>query len=305
MAEDTIALKNDFLTYIAKERNYSAHTLKSYDHDLTRFLTFMKEYLGSDHIDLSTVDKQTIRHFLGHEFEAGFSSRTVARRLAALKSLYKYLLRSENVNQNPTLGIKSPRLPKSLPNYIPGKLIDDLMDAPATDNIRGLRDRAVLELFYSTGMRLSELVGLNHGDVDCDKMMVKVTGKGNKQRLIPFGRQAKNSLELYLRERGKKTELNNNSEPLFIGNMNRRISVRTIQHNVRNYLLKVGEGKNLGPHTLRHTFATHLLDKGADIRSVKDLLGHSSLSSTQVYTHLQPDRMRKIYRQAHPHGSKK
>ncbi len=305
MSEKNNDLKNDFLAYIAKERNYSPHTLKSYDRDLTRFLEFLIAYRGSGEVAFNAIDKLTVRHFLGREFEAGCSARTVARRLAALKSFYKYLLRSENVSNNPTVGVRTPKTPKSLPNYVPSKLIQKLMAAPSTDTLRGLRDRAVLELFYSTGMRLSELVGLNLGDVDFNKLMVKVTGKGNKQRLIPFGRQAQESLELYLRGRGIIPEKDNGNLPLFIGNKNRRIAVRTIQQRVNEYLLLVSDGKNLGPHTLRHSFATHLLDQGADIRSVKDLLGHSSLSSTQVYTHLQPDQMKKIYRQAHPHGGKK
>ncbi|MFH1853096.1 MAG: site-specific tyrosine recombinase/integron integrase [Candidatus Neomarinimicrobiota bacterium] len=293
---------NDFLSYIGKERNYSQNTLKSYGRDLQRFQAFIQTYSGEPDTTFGNVDKLAIRHFLGAEFEQGYSSRTVARRLASLKSFFKYLLRAEEISANPTIGIKTPRTPKTLPNYIPEKLIDELMAAPRIDTLNGLCDRAVLELFYSTGMRLSELTGLNIGHVDFNNQVVKVRGKGNKERIIPFGPQARKSLEQFLRERGITKYRTEAGQPLFTTKGNRRISIRTIQRRVKKYLQNLTAGTALGPHTLRHTFATHMLDHGADIRSVKDLLGHSSLSSTQVYTHLQPDRMKKIYRQAHPHG---
>ncbi len=304
MDNSNLYLIDDFLTYITKERNYSPKTSLAYAHDLKRFQNFYLSYAGSGTETYSEVDKTAIRHFLGAEFENGFSSRTVARRLASLKSFFKYLQKAEVLLTNPSIDIKTPRTPRSLPTVCSEKLIDQLMAIPVTDTLTGLCDRAILELFYSTGIRLSELADLNLGDVDFKNLLIKVTGKGNKQRIIPFGLTAKKSLEHYLRERGITNLHPRRQQPLFMNHRKQRISVRTIQRHVNQYLRLLMEGENLGPHTLRHSFATHLLNKGADIRSVKDLLGHSSLSSTQIYTHLQPDRIKKIHRQAHPHGGR-
>lgn len=303
MDDPKLILINDFLAYIIKERNYSIKTRLAYAHDLERFQVFFDSYTGLLTNDFLKVDRTTIRHFLGSEFENGFSSRTVARRLASLKSFFKYLLKAEELQANPTLGIKTPRTPKSLPNVFSEKLINQLMTLPPANTLSGLCDRAILELFYSTGIRLSELATLNIGDVDFENLLIKVTGKGNRQRIIPFGLTAKKSLEHYLRERGNISLHIDRRQPVFMNSRKKRLSIRTIQRHVKQYLHLLMEGENLGPHTLRHSFATHLMNKGADIRSVKDLLGHSSLSSTQVYTHLQPERMKKIHNQAHPHGS--
>lgn len=294
-------LIDDFLAYILQERNYSAHTMRAYAIDLKRFVSFYNSYFDFITEDFRRIDRIAIRHFLGAEFEAGFSSCTVARRLAAVKSFIKYLVKSEELSSNPTIGIKTPRTPKSLPNVIPEEVIPALMDLPPNNTLTGLRDRAILELLYSTGIRVSELVNLNFGQIDFDNQLIKVTGKGNKQRIIPFGETARKTLEQFTRFMGF-TKLTPEKQSIFVNGKKQRISVRTVQRHVRQYLLLLMEGENLGPHTLRHSFATHMLNNGADIRSLKDLLGHSSLSSTQVYTHIQPEKMKKIHRQAHPHG---
>ena len=177
------------------------------------------------------------------------------------------------------------------------------MEAPPGDTIVGLRDRAILELFYSTGMRLSELVELDIDNIIVVRQLVKVVGKGSKERLIPVGNRALAAVEFYLKKTGRSSKIADKGTPLFVNSRSERISHRTVQRQVNKYLKLVAEGEHLGPHTLRHSFATHLLDRGADLRAVKDLLGHSSLSTTQIYTHIQPERMKKIYKQAHPHGS--
>ena len=292
----------DFYSYLEKERRYSKHTCVSYNHDLRRLNDFLIEYIGSSDISAEGIDKQAIRHFLGKEFEEGFSSKTVGRRLASIKSFFKYLIKAEVVNNNPALYVKTPKTSKPLPNFIDEKMIDALMNAPPRNTITGLRDRAILELFYSTGIRLSELININFRNINIQNNLIKVVGKGNKERLIPFGDRAVKAIENYLEKSGRSLKTADKNAPLFVNSKGERISQRTVQRSVNMYLQLVTEGEHLGPHTLRHSFATHLLDRGADLLAVKDLLGHSSLSSTQIYTHVQPERMKKIYKKAHPHG---
>ncbi len=301
MAKSDIYI-TDFKNYVEKEKGYSAHTIKSYLHDLGRFHSFMTSYLNKSEWSVENVDKQTIRHFLGREFESGFASKTVARRLATIKSFFKYLLSNNIIDVNPAAEVRTPKTPKSLPAFISEKMIGELMNIPDMSTINGCRDKAILELFYSTGMRLSELVGLNFGDFQFDQHLVRVFGKGQKERLIPFGNYAKISMEHYWQKRGINIRTAESSKPCFVNVNNKRLSIRTVQRRVKKYIQQVAEGKSIGPHTLRHSFATHMLERGADIRALKDLLGHSSLSSTQIYTHIQPEKMKEIYNQAHPHS---
>jgi site-specific recombinase XerD len=263
----------------------------------------MTLYIGKSIWSYKDVDKQTIRHFLGREFEEGFAGKTVARRLATIKSFFKYLLSNNIINVNPAAEVRTPKTRKSLPVFINEKLIDELMNIPDMSTMIGIRDKAVLELFYSTGMRLNELVQLNFGDFQFEQQLVRVLGKGQKERLIPYGNRAKISLVYYWQKRGINLLTAERAEPCFVNAKNKRISIRTVQRRVKKYIQHVAEGSSLGPHTLRHSFATHMLERGADIRALKDLLGHSSLSTTQVYTHIQPEKMKEIYKQAHPHGN--
>jgi tyrosine recombinase XerC len=292
-----------FLIYLLKERNYSDHTLVAYRFDILQFIDFLDEYSNTRFSNLDKVDKQTIRHFLGKEFEAGLSSRTVARRLASLKSFFKFLVSNKIVSNNPAYLVRSPKTPKSIPGFLSEKLIETLMTMPPSDTTIGIRDRAILELFYSTGMRLSELVNLKLGDFAIDNRMVKVLGKGKKERLIPFGDRAAARLMTYLKRRGIGFKTGDINTPIFVNSKGWPLHPSTVQRRIRKYLKILSEGTQFGPHTLRHSFATHLMDRGADIRAVKELLGHSSLSSTQIYTHVQPERMKKIYKKSHPHGS--
>jgi tyrosine recombinase XerC len=303
MSDFTQDIISDFLTYLEKERHYSKFTKNAYGYDLYRFVEFFEEYSGTSVSDFGIVDKIAIRHFLGKEFEEGYSSKTVARRLASVKSFFKYLLKIEEIQDNPAIHIKTPKTPKSLPVYVNEDMIGKLMDAPASDSFIGLRDRAMLELFYSTGMRLRELVNINLDDFHTESQLIKVTGKGGKERLIPYGKRAQFSIEKFLGFRGIQLSEKEDIVPLFINSKGKRISPRTVQRRIKMYLKTVADGERFGPHTLRHSFATHLLSRGADIRAVQELLGHRSLSSTQIYTHIQPEKMKKVYQQAHPHGS--
>ena len=289
-----------FFIFLDDEKGFSVHTIKSYKNDINKFLNFLLERK----IELREVSKIEIRDFLADQYDLGLSKKTIARRLASIKSLFKFLFNSSFVTKNPTLFLSSPKISKKLPDFIDEKMINELMNQPDLGSEKGLRDKAVLELFYSTGMRLSELINLNISSVDDKNNLIRVTGKGSKERLIPFGKRAKFSIENYLNKRALSLSSSNNEVPLFVNDKNERVPRRTIQRRISNYIKMIASGKRLGPHTLRHTFATHLMDRGADIRAVGDLLGHSSLSSTQVYTHVKPERMKEVYKQSHPRGEK-
>ena len=300
MADSFIDIIDSFLITLEKERNFSLHTIKAYKNDLTRFNLFLNQ--GKSRNKFKEINRNDIRRFLADEYENEYTSKTVARRLATIKSFFKYLVKVELIEDNVSIHIHSPKVPKKLPNFVDKNLIDVLMTSPPVDTLIGVRDRAVLELFYSTGVRLSELVNMNIGDFHIDKKLVRVIGKGNKERIIPYGKTAESAIENYLKMRNLSFKPVFARSPLFVNSSEKRISKRTIQRRMNNYIKLVADGKSVGPHLLRHTFATHLLNNGADIRAVKDLLGHSSLSSTQIYTHVSIDKLKKDYTQAHPHG---
>ena len=293
----------EFLIYISKERNYSHHTLKAYERDLVKFAKFLELFHSKSLIDLKQVDRGIIRQFMGKEFDEGLSSKTVARRLASIKSFFNYLIQIELIVDSPASHIKSPKVEKNIPKFIHVNKIKYLMEIPDKNSLIGKRDIAILELFYATGMRLSELVSLNIGSVNSNDNLVRVLGKGNKERIIPFGNKAKDALEIYLKDRGLSW-LSNQDVPLFSTKNNKRISVRTVQIRMNKYLSQVlGTQKGASPHVLRHTFGTHLLDNDADIRSIQELLGHSSISSTQIYTKVNPKKIKQVYDKAHPHAN--
>ncbi len=297
------AIVQDFLTHIEHERGFSSNTVTAYRHDLGKFMAYLVQYEQKSDSSVGKIDRTTIRHFLGKEFEEGHSSRTVARRLASIKSFFRYLILAEIIQDNPAVHVKTPKIEKRIPTFVQINKIDELMDSPDTSTLTGLRDKAMLELFYATGIRLSELVGLNIGSVNHSDDLVKVVGKGNKERIVPFGKPAKIALEAYLNKRGYNWS-SQSDKPLFTARKGKHISVRTVQKRIKIYLGAIlGEDDGANPHTLRHTFGTHLLDNDADIRSIQELLGHSSISSTQIYTKVNPQKMKKVYKRAHPHGS--
>lgn len=297
------AIVQDFLTHIEHEHGFSSNTVTAYRHDLDKFMAYLVQYEQKSHSNFGKIDRKTIRHFLGKEFEEGHSSRTVARRLASIKSFFRYLILAEIIKDNPAVHVKTPKIEKRIPTFVQINKIDELMDSPDTSTLTGLRDKAMLELFYATGIRLSELVGINIGSVNPSDDLVKVVGKGNKERIVPFGKPAKIALEAYLKKRGHNWS-SQSDKPLFTGWKEKRISVRTVQKRIKIYLNTVlGGQEGASPHTLRHTFGIHLLENDADIRSIHELLGHSSISSTQVYTKVNIQKMKDIYKEKHPHGS--
>ena len=294
------AIFNSFIIHLKEEKGFSEHTVKSYKNDINKFLI----YLSKSNMELKKVTKENIRDFLANQYDAGLSKKTIARRLASIKSFSKFLFNTDFITKNPTIFLSTPKVAKKLPSFIDEKIIDELMSQPDLKTEKGLRDKAILELFYSTGMRLSELINLNIGSVDDKNSLIKVFGKGRKERLIPFGKRAKFSIDDYLKKRALDWNAGSSNVPLFVNSKNKRVPRRTIQRRISNYIKMIATGKRLGPHALRHSFATHLMNRGADIRAVGDLLGHASLSSTQVYTHVKPEKMREVYKQSHPRGEK-
>jgi tyrosine recombinase XerC len=281
-----------FLKYLQSEKDVSYYTLKSYREDLTLFEEFLrgKNVRRVTHLDL--------RRFIAFLKTRGDSRRTMARRLSCLRSFYKFLLREGLIDKNPCVGITPVKQEKSLPKFLSYDEVVRLVDEKEEDNFYALRDKAILETLYSTGMRVSELVNLNIQDVDFIAEVVKVYGKGKKERLLPIGKPALRALRTYLTER-KKLGFGNKT-PLFLNRYGYRITERSVHRIIKKWALLAGIRTDISPHTLRHSFATHLLDRGADLRSVQELLGHASLSTTQIYTHLTLEGLKKIYEKSHP-----
>jgi len=297
---------HQFLQYLARERNYSAHTVASYEDDLRQFSEFLQRHFEGTAYALDSIDNVTIRLFLGDLLEQGFSKSSVARKLAAIKSLFRHLRKKHDMQRNPALNVSSPKLEKRLPQYLDEKTVGSLMAQPDCSTPEGARDAAILELFYSTGIRLSELIGLRLSDIDFGNTTIKVTGKGSKQRIIPFGRAAKAAIQQYLCYRQKFVREETGTlqkNVVFLSVRGKQMTPKGVNLLINKYISKVSEIQKKSPHVLRHSFATHLLNRGADLRAVKELLGHESLSTTQVYTHVSVDRLKKVYALAHPKAS--
>lgn len=277
-----------YLRYLAIEKNASQHTLLSYRHDLQEFLQFV------DTQALATVDYATLRHFLSTLRSNKYRPRTLARKVAALRSFFKFLLREGLLQKNPAILLQTPKLDRILPKFITETQMEEFLLAPPLKDINGRRDRAILELLYSTGIRVSELVSLNVRDVDTISNLVKVKGKGKKERLVPVGNKAIRAVQDYLSHRSAA------SLTLFLNARGDRLSDRSVRYVLNKCIQLTGIRQNMSPHVIRHSFATHLLDRGADLRAVQELLGHANLSTTQIYTHVTTDRLRKVYDQAHP-----
>jgi len=297
----------DYLDHLAKERDVSPNTVRAYTRDLREFVEFLSRYYGGTEWSWQGVDRIAMRAFLGQLSKRGLGKRSMARTLSAIRSFYKYLHRNEIVDANPARAVGAPRLEKYLPGYLDRAQIDLLFQMAEVRAWEGkfvdVRNLAILELFYSTGMRLSELQGLSRGDLDVVSQQVKVRGKGRKERIIPLGDHAALSIRNYeskrdelLRAVGPKGDRN----ALFLSRNGKRIGVRAVQKAVTSFLRQIDEDAGLSVHSLRHTFATHLLDAGADLRAVQELLGHSSISTTQIYTHTSIERLKQVYDKAHP-----
>jgi tyrosine recombinase XerC len=277
-----------FIRYLEIEKNYSRNTIINYRLDLEDF----KAFLGEGNIE--TVDYLTLRKYLASLKEKNLNMRSVNRKLSTLRSFFKFLSREGLLKANPILVLSSPKTEKHLPQFLTEDETSKLIDSVAAGDERSLRDRAILETFYSTGIRISELVGLDIEDIDFISGIVKVMGKGRKERIAPIGEHAIRAIREYLDKRKKK------SEAVFLNKSGKRISDRGVRNIVEKYIRLASIKQGVSPHTLRHSFATHLLDRGADLRSVQELLGHANLSTTQIYTHLTTERLKSVYDKAHP-----
>ena len=289
-----------FLQYLRVERNASPLTIKSYREDLEALSGFLSERHGTavSPGEITTLD---LRGYVASITEQNYAKTTVARRLASMRSFFRFGQREGWTTANPAKPLRNPRKSRALPHFLSSSELERLLSAPPADKPMGLRDRAILEVLYSAGLRVSELVGLNDGDVDLKSGIVRVRGKGKKERLAPVGSYAIKALRLWLRVRrvsGKEPA--GLLTPVFVNKSGRRLTTRSVGRLLEKHLAAAGLDRRTTPHTLRHSFATHLLDSGADIRSVQELLGHKSLVTTQIYTHLSTANLRAVYERAHP-----
>ena len=296
-----------FLEYLRVERNASAHTLRSYSADLEQFRNFL---LSSElHVDkkngdvaVEKIDHLAIRAYLSHLYR-GHKKSSLARKLAAQRSFFKYLVEEGRLAQSPAEIVSTPKQEKPLPNFLPVDEVFSLMETPDPSTIWGARDRAILETLYSCGIRVSELVGLTDGDIDFTLGILKVFGKGRKERIVPIGEKALAALREYLPQRDRiiaGSTSSGSKAPIFINHRGGRLTSRSVARILQKHILKCGLVRKVSPHALRHSFATHLLDAGADLRAIQELLGHVSLSTTQRYTHVSMDKLMEVYDRAHP-----
>lgn len=275
------------MSYLQKEKNYSHHTLRAYRKDLEYFFDFLRDK------NKTTVNSSVISLYIGFLLRYGMNTRSVARKVSTLKSFFKALRKMGCITESPTDTIKTPRVKKHLPGFLTYRQIEESLE------INDMRDRAIMETLYSCGLRASELVGLNLGNVDFNRNEVKIRGKGDKERIVPLGEKAKEAIKKYLDAR-QSTKGHYMTPSLFLNYRGKRLTTRSLQRIVRKYLIKVAHAQGTNPHILRHSFATHLLENGADLRAVQELLGHASLSTVQIYTHLTTKRLKEIYGKAHP-----
>lgn len=285
---------DSFLAYLANERNVSPHTLSAYGADLAQFLAFVSRELGE------SATSGQVGHLLIRRYLAGLmkdhAKSSVGRTLAAIRSYYRYLLRQGLVERNPSELVSTPKREKRLPYHLSIDEVTTLVEAPSGSETLSIRDRAILELLYSSGLRVSELTALDVGALDLDGGLVRVLGKGGKERIVPLGSHAVRALDLYLKALPPAAS----GRALFLNSRGGRITRRSVARIVDRYILHVATMKKVSPHTLRHTFATHLLEGGVDLRAIQELLGHASLSTTQKYTHVNLDRLMEVYDKAHP-----
>jgi integrase/recombinase XerC len=303
-----------FLTHLRYQRNASPHTVRNYASDLYQFHHHLTHTPAGDsrpEPELGQVDNLTIREFLGALYQRKNRKSSVARKLAALRSFLKYLAGQNVIPTNPAKMVASPKQEKYLPEYLTADAITELLEAPGTGTTLALRDRAILELFYGTGIRVSELVGLDQDDLDLEGGYIRVLGKGRKERIVPFGRKAADAIKVYLAVRRDLCRKDSGTghaaggDAVFRNFRGSRLTTRGVAGIVDRHVVRLAQKLRVHPHTLRHTFATHMLNAGADLRSIQELLGHESLSTTQKYTHVSTEQLVRVYLSCHPRAKKK
>ena len=287
-----------FITYLIAEKNASPYTIKNYRHEIGQFLDFLEEQ-GIDSWD--GVDRYVLRRYLARLQAEGYVKASISRRISELRSFCRYLVREDILDRNPIRVISSPKIPKRLPDYLAPHQVEALLAAPDATAPQGQRDRAIMEVLYASGLRVSEVVSLNLSNVDLRYGQMRVWGKGGKERLALLGGPACRALTRYIQDgRPRLIKENRATNALFLNRLGSRLSTRSVSNIMDKYAKLAGLGRRVTPHVMRHTFATHLLDGGADLRTVQELLGHADLSTTQIYTHVSQARVREVYRKAHP-----
>jgi len=291
---------SSFEDYLSSERNYSKHTLKAYMADIKEFALVLKEMglVSADNgdIDFAQLDETPIRTYISSLYGKN-KKVSISRKLASVRTFFEFLIRDGKLKSNPAKLVPTPRGEKRLPTFLTVDEVVKLVETPGSDNVYESRDRAILELLYSCGLRVSELVGINLNELDLNSMSVKVLGKGNKERMVPLGSKASTAIKTYLPQR---LDLKPKDDYLFVNSRGGRLSTRSIDRIIKKYAAISGIPKNISPHVLRHTFATHLLGGGADLRAIQEMLGHKSLSTTQRYTHTSIEKLMEIYDKTHP-----
>jgi len=289
-----------FVNYLRYERNMSPETIRAYEKDLHQFLRFFSRGDGGP-IHPAEVTSLQVREFLAHLRDKNYQKTTVVRKLATIRSFYKFLLKKGYVSTNPLLEIQTPKVEKRLPHFLAVEEVEKLLNAPQGTSFQAIRDRAILEVLYSTGLRVSELTGLNVTDIDLTGELVKARGKGRRERVMPIGTPAIEAVKRYVDIRSSVGRINESDpDALFLNRFGDRLSSRSIRKILDKYIRVTGLNEKTSPHTLRHSFATHLLNRGANLRMVQELLGHKHLSTTQIYTHVTTGAMKSAFEEAHP-----
>lgn len=314
MSETLASWIEKFVDYLRIQHNASPHTLRNYSSDLQQFYLYLTTTPDGDARpapELEQIDNLTIREFLGVLYAKSNRKSSVARKLATIRSFMKFLTAHGAIQSNAAKNVASPKLESRLPDFMTVDAVAKLMDAPDISTEAGLRDRAILELLYGSGLRVSELVGLDLGDISLGEGLVRVLGKGRKERIVPFGTRAASALEAYLHVRGTQAKRlvagsrRQDGEAVFLNLRGGRLTGRSIGNIVDHYVGQLAERLKVHPHTLRHTFATHMLSAGADLRAIQELLGHESLSTTQKYTHVSVEQLMRVYQNCHPRAREK
>ena len=291
---------NNFKLYLEIERNFSKHTIRAYASDILSFIIYLDEF------KLENVNYQKIKEYLNFIARFDYSKTTITRKISAIRMFYKYLYRENIVKNNPLKGVVAPKYQKKLPVFLTEEEINKILNTIPIDTVQGFRNRTIFELLYSTGIRVSELTSLNFGNLNLEANEIKVLGKGNKERIVLFSNTAKGFLKTYIEiarkmlyENGSK-EIINQDSPLFINNTGYRLQAQSIRKILKNIIKQIELPKNVTPHKFRHSFATKMLEKGADLRVVQELLGHASISNTQIYTHVSSKHLKDVYNKTHP-----
>ncbi len=289
-----------FLSYLDYQKNYSNHTIINYENDINDFLLFV----NNQNIELKKVTYSDIRFYLMELYNKNYSRNTVSRKLSSLRSFYKYLLKEEQIKENPFSLVSSPKKEQHLPKFLYYEELEKLFSTPNINNVLGQRNLLILEMLYATGMRVSELVNIKIKDIDFFNKTIRIIGKGNKERIVVYGIYCEDILEKYINDARNKLLNNNNINTLLLNNRGKSLTDRGVRLIINNLMKQSCINTHLTPHTLRHTFATHMLNEGADLLTVQELLGHANLSTTQVYTHVTNERLREVYLHSHPRARK-